>query len=550
MAIELPDLTTLDETAVTEAHSYIAQKIGEYAPTIETKRGVLHDVLFHLEAVLQTAQDSYADKLRKSGSLLAISENPADATDAIVDQIASNFRATRFAGDYAAGSAVIVISQFLPSSVTTANFFSANGQTFAPTETFFGRINSAQVVNASDRLIKPVGDGTYYYTVNFKASAVGAAGNLKRNSKLVPSTPIPYFVTAYAEGSFSNGSDYESNADFVKRLQEGISSKNVSNRLTINAAIRDQAAFASVLAVSSVGYGDPEQIRYHSIFPTASGNRLDVYVRAQSVPKVTKLNKTATLIGRENGGGLWQVSILKTDAPGFYNVDKIIKADVVDSDSQTGFEIVNDIRSFDLSNEATSFIPDIINASEAAYSPFQTSIIRFIDTSTSESLEVGATASYSLFCRGMSLIRDIHDFLSGRDVRPAAGDVLVKAPVPCDLKLSFVIYKKITDAAVDTASIQTALADTVNKLEFTGRLAASTLHSVIHGYLTAGQTVSSIEMFGAIRKPDGNTIYVRDFDILEIPMLPSEMVSPKTTVFILDPADVGVSVQNIDSTAI
>lgn len=550
MAIELPDLTTLDETAVTEAHAYIAQKIGEYAPTIETKRGVLHDVLFHLEAILQTAQDTYADKLRKSGSLLAISENPADATDTIVDQIASNFRATRFAGEYSSGVAVVVISQFLPSSVNASNLFSANGQTFAPTATFFGRISSGQVVNSTDRLIKPVGDGTYYYTVDLKATAVGASGNLKRNSKLVPATPIPYFVTAYAEGSFSNGSDYESNADFVKRLQEGISSKNMSNRLTINSAIRDQSAFAAVLDISSVGYGDPEQIRYHSIFPTASGNRLDVYVRSEAVPKVTRIEKTATLIGRENGGGLWQVPLLKTDFPGFYNVDKIIKANVIDSDSQTGLEIISDIRSFDLTNESTTYVPDITTSTEAAYSPFQTAIVRFVDTATSESLETGATASYALFVRGMPLVREIHDFMSGRDVRPAAGDVLVKAPVPCDLKLSFVIYKKVTDAEVDTASIKTALASVVNKLGFTGRLAASTLHSVIHSYLASGQTVSSIEMFGAIRKPNGEVRYIRDFDILEIPSETSNMVSSKTAVFILDPADVGVSVQNIDSTAI
>jgi hypothetical protein len=53
-------------------------------------------------------------------------------------------------------------------------------------------------------------------------------------------------------------------------------------------------------------------------------------------------------------------------------------------------------------------------------------------------------------------------------------------------------------------------------------------------------------MFGAIRRPDGTKKYIRNFDVLEIPAEPSKMVSARTTVFILSPDDVGISVQNID----
>ena len=550
MAIELPDLTTLDTAAVEQAHAYIAQKVSEYAPNVETKRGVLHDILFHLEAILQTAQDDYADKLRKSGSLLAASADPALATDEIINQIASNFRATRYPGKAATGKIVVVISQFLPSSVSSGTTFSASGKTFKPTGIFYGRTVSSQVVNANDSLIKPIGDGTYYYTVNVAAEVVGIDGNLKRNTKLTPSTDIPYFVTAYSEGSFASGADYENNADFIKRLQEGIASKNMSNRITINAMLREQEPFAAILDVSSVGYGDPEQIRYHSLFPIAAGNRLDVYVRTQDLPKTVKITKQAVLVGRKNGGALWQASILKSDLPGFYNVDKILKSTVVDSSSQSGLAIDSDSRSFDLTEEISGFIPDVTNYVETAYTAFQTAVIRFIDDTTDPDLATGSKVSYDLYVRGMPQIREIQDFIAGRDVRPASGDVLVKAPVPCDLKLSFDIYKKATDPTVDTDAIKKALAEKVNKLGFSGRLAASTLHSVVHSYIASDSEVSSIEMFGAIRKPDGTIKYIRDFNILEIPNEPSNMVSPKTTVFILSPDDIGIAVQNIDSTAL
>ena len=550
MTIALPDLFTLDETAVSEAHAYITQRISEYAPSIETKRGVLHDVLFHLEAILQTAQDVYADRLRKSGSLLAVTNDPTLAVDDVVDQIASNFRAARFPGKEATGTAVIILNAFVPSTVNSDVVFSASGQTYLPTAAFLGRIEQSQIVNPTDRLIKPVGDGTFYFEIELVAEAVGEAANIKKNTKLTPASTIPYFVTAYAKNSFSSGADYENNETFVKRLQEGIASKNVSNRITLNALLRDQEAFKSILVVSTAGYGDPEQIRYHSVFPVASGNRLDVYLRPSAKPKVIRLEKTATLLGRQGGGGLWQVSILKDDLPGFYNVDKVVKATVVDGDTETGLEITEDIRGFNLAADTSGFIPDIVNAVEAAYSPYQTAIIRFIDTTTDPALAVGSTLSYAFYLRGMSLIKEAQDFLGGRDVRPTAGDLLVKAAVPCDLRLSFVVYKKISDPAIDTAGISTALADTVNNIGFIGRLAASTLHSVIHSYLSAGQTVSAIEMFGTILGPDGIKRYIRNFNVLEIPNEPSNMVSARTTAFILDPSDVGISVQNIDSSVI
>ena len=547
MTIALPDLNTLSITAVEQAHAYIAQKVAEYSPNVETKRGVLHDILFNLEAILQTAQDVYADNLRKSGSLLAASADPALANDAIIDQITSNFRTTRFPGAASSGKVVIVISQFIPSSVSSSNTFSASGKTFSPAGTFFGRTATSQIFSSYDSLIKPIGDGTFYYTITMTADAVGIDGNIKRNTLLTPSSPIPYFVTAYADSSFSSGSNYEDNTDLIKRLQAGISSKNMSNRYTISSMIREEEDFKSVLDVSSIGYGDAEQVRYHSLFPVASGNRLDVYVRSQDVPSTLKVTRDATLIGRKDGGGLWQVSILKTDLPGFYNIDKVLKSTVLDSDSQTSLTIDQDIRDYDLSGETIGFIPDITSPIEAAYSCYQTAVIRFIDNTTDPDLAYGSEESYDIYLRGMTKVRELQDFTSGRDVRPAAGDVLVKAPVPCDVKLSLVIYKNINDATIDTASIAKALSEKVNKLGFAGRLAASTLHSVIHSYISSTQTVGAVEMFGAIRRPDGTVKYIRNFDVLEIPSEPSRMVSPRTVAFILSADDVAITVKNIDN---
>ena len=550
MAIDLPDFLTLDTASVEQAHLYIAQKIGEYAPSIETKRGVLHDILFHLEAILQTGQDVYADNLRKSGSLLAIAENPALATDRNLDELASNFRAARFPGTKASGTAVVVISQAATTSISTAFTFNAAGKSFTPRGDFVGRVADNQVVTAFDRIVKPVGDGTYYFTIELEADEVGADGNIKRNTKLAPAATIPYFLTAYAESSFTSGSDYDSNASFLKRLQEGVAGKNPSNRVTLSAMLKDQELFKAFLDVSTIGFGDAEQIRYHSLFPVAAGNRLDVYVRPQSIPDSKRLVKEAVLVGRQDSGGLWQVSITRDDAPGFYDVEKVIKASVADPESQTGHLVVQDSRGYDLSDDGTNFLPDITSYEEAAYSKYQTAVVRFVDLSTSPDLPEGTTEDYALYVRAMPLIKSAQSFLGGRDVRPTAGDVLVKAAIPCDLKLSFVIYKKVSEADISVAAIQKAVATRVNSLGFSTSLSASFLHSVIHASLKEGQTVSAIELFGAIRRPEGTKKYIRAFDSLEIPSEPSKMVSSRTTAFILDPENVAVSVQNVDYTVI
>jgi hypothetical protein len=314
--------------------------------------------------------------------------------------------------------------------------------------------------------------------------------------------------------------------------------------------LKNQELFKAFLDVSTIGFGDAEQIRYHSLFPVAAGNRLDVYVRPQGIPDSKRLVKEAVLVGRQDGGGLWQVSITRDDAPGFYDIEKVIKASVAAPESQTGHLVVQDNRGYDLSDDGTNFLPDITTYEEAAYSKYQTAVVRFVDLSTSPDLPEGTTEDYALYVRAMPLIKSAQGFLGGRDVRPTAGDVLVKAAIPCDLKLSFVIYKKVSEADISVAAIQQAVATRVNSLGFSSSLSASFLHSVIHSFLREGQTVSAIELFGAIRRPDGTKKYIRAFDSLEIPSEPSKMVSSRTTAFILDPENVAISVQNVDYTVI
>ena len=129
-----------------------------------------------------------------------------------------------------------------------------------------------------------------------------------------------------------------------------------------------------------------------------------------------------------------------------------------------------------------------------------------------------------------------------RDVRARGSDVLVKAPVPCFTKIAFDIRKEASDATPDIAAIQQAVSAAISKIGFSGQLHASVISNVAHKYLTGRQALSSIDMFGRIRRPNGTTVYVRDSTMLVIPSDYNRGVSGRTTAFLTRPEDVAVSV--------
>lgn len=547
--IELPDLDALPQSAVDDAHAYLTQRLAEYSPSAESRRGIIHDVVLYLESVFAAASDEWADRLRKSGTLLAIQADPTLATDEIVDGVLSNFGAVRRPGEAASGRVVIQIASLAPSNVAAGTVFESQGQSFTTESAFSGRTTQAAVITATDRLIRPVGDGTYFYVIDVVAVDVGASGMLRRGTALLPQAIIPGLVSAYAESDFTGGLNAESNTELVARQQEGIAGKNVSNRVTVSAMIRQEPAFENVLGVSTIGFGDPEQTRYHSLFPVAFGGRLDVYARTQALPQDVRVEVTATLIEHTLGlGATWQFGLDRFEAPGFYDVPLVVRSGNAEIGS-SGYEVTEIARTPDLSG-VDDYAPDLTSAAEAAFTPYQAATVRFFDTDTDASLPIGTERDYVAYVRAMPLLADLQEFLAGRDRRPASSDVVVKAPVPCDVRLTLVVYKRPGQADPDTAAMASALAAEVNRTAFPGRLAASSMLSVAHDFLADGMTVGAPDLWGTILVPDGGKLYLRDRSALVVPDLPSRGVSGRTVGFFLEPTDVSISVTTVGDAAV
>lgn len=549
MALPVPTFASLDQAAVDQAQQYLFELLAEQFPQVDLSRGVVHDIVLHLGAIVTALLQTLATQINDSSSLLAISQDPALADPALVDQVLSNYRLTRLTGAPASGQVSVLLNAAVPVVVPAGAAFGAGTETFITAQAYAVRTSLASVTDPSDLVLTRVG-ANFAFAVPVADANVGAAGMVRSGAAMTPTFTIPNFVGACAAGDFTGGYDPETNTALVARLLQGVAAQTFSNRANVDALVHQNPGFTRVFQLSTIGAGDPEMLRdRHGLFPVSGFGRADVYARTALLPVTVVLQKTATLVAVTAAGGVWQFSLASADAPGFYEVAAIKLPG--DAPTLAGFSLVSDIRQVDRSG--TGWQPDLApppapggTALEAVYSPFQTATIQFLDTNTPTlGLTVGAaTAPYTVAVAAMPQLADLQAFLAGRGVRPYGGDVLVKAPVPCTLRVAFTLIVPPLSAPPDTAAMAQAIASYVNNAGFLGQIYASALVGAIGGLLPAGAVVGLVDMLGRLRAPDGTVYTLRDplGVMIAVPDLPAVMVSPRTTCFILDPADVLISV--------
>ncbi len=420
--------------------------------------------------------------------------------------------------------------------------FEANGFQYLATATFIGRISAAQILGSNDRLLVPLSNGNYAFTIEVEAVDIGADRKLNAGDLIVPNRAVVNYVTSYATSSFEDGTNTETNEELINELQLGVAAKTLSNRTNMRAYLRSLPQFESVTNQSIVGCGDPEMLRdKHTIFPTLTGGRVDWYIRGQSAlqRKTVAVVATCMSVSTLTGTSEWQFAVPATTLPGFYEVDKIRKA--TDSAVVSGFGIVSDTRYTAL--PASGFSPDIATAEESAYSAFQSAIILFTDTVTSVAdLAVGQTAEYVYEITGTPHVRELQDLVSSRDIRHYGADALIKAPVPCFVSVTLTINKAADDVSPSLEPIRSAIVTAINSVDFQGVLPGSLIVDTVHNYLQGRLNVTELDLLGRIRMPDGTIKYLRSDDALIIPELPGKMVTSKTVQFFAEAIDVNLNV--------
>ncbi len=544
MGIEVTSISDLDSDLVAQLQDEFSQLVQERHPEIALQTGVFHDLVSYFAGGVSGAiNQTEINRVMASCSLLDISNDPLLAEDDLVDRVLSNYRITRQPGVQATGEVMIVLSQDVSTVIPAQSVFSAAGQDYVTTAVYTARPTTGQLTADTDRILNPNGDGTFSFSIPLTAVLPGQSGNLRRGTQLVPTNPVSNFVRSTANTDFTGGVNTELNSELLNRLNLGIAAKVMQGRVNIEALIKEQTAFQNTLDYSVIGYGNPEMERdQHTIFPVSMGGRVDIYARTSSLPQDVTVIKTATYVGPADQGGIWQFSIGRDDAPGFYEVAQIIL--LSDPADTAGFEVTADSRGFDLDDDV--FSPDLINVKESAYTRYQTAVIQFIDTVTPTGpLTAGDKQDYRVAITTMPLVSDLQTFCSDSKVRNLASDVAVKAAVPCFLTVNFEIQKGPESTAPDLQPIIADIANVVNTLGFPGQLHASTIMDVVHNYLEARQAVGNLDMQGLIRRPDGVYVLARmdsESDVLHVPDDPGNLVTGNTVAFILDPQNIGISV--------
>lgn len=533
-------IDALNPALVEQVQAGLAQILQERHPELELGRGVFHDLVLHFSAVCNAVSRTELQRVLHSRSLLEIQTHPALADPLLVDHVLSNFGVTRRPGGAASGLVTFVVTGATAVVLSTATQYTANGVVHRLNAPYIAKAPGNQAFAANERVLTPRGDGTYMFTVTATAAVPGTAGNLRRGSRLVPDQVPARFVMAYAATDFTGGVDTESNQELLDRLRFGFAAQTLSGRDNMEAVFRSQPQFANNLHYSIIGFGNPEMHRdQHWIWPMSGGGRVDVYARTAALPRQTQLQCTATLIGRQGSAGLWQFQLPRDAAPGFYEVVQVLR--LTDPPDISGFEIVSDVRGFDLSGDGV--IPDIQTVEEAAYTAYQTAIIQFLDTETpSADIELGQTADYTVVVSAMPLVAELQQFCLDPKYRALAADLLVKAPIPCTLTINCDVEQAAGETAPDLSAMRLAIAAAVNNLNFPGQLHASTIADVMHGFLSQRQAVGPIEMRGRIRRPDGHILHINNNQVLTLPDAPSRATTGRTTALLLDPANIGLGV--------
>jgi uncharacterized phage protein gp47/JayE len=542
---EVSDLMQLDSDDVNQMLDRLATQLQELNPSLDLKRGVFKDTVAYYHAVLETAIRTNLERYQSARSLQQIEADPTLADDNVVNEVLSNWGVTRKEGTLAQGSVTIELLTRTSVVVPAGFVFEAQGLSYTASNTYTARTSAGQVSTPLDRLLVELSNGNYAFVVEVEAAAVGSQYRLNSGDLIVPEKPISGYATSYTTGAFTAGQNTETNTELINDLQLGLAAKTLSNRVNMRAWLREYAAYESITNQSIVGYGDAEMLRdQHTIFPVSYGGRVDWYIRGQEQLQRTAQVVAATLVSIGAGAttSTWQFSLSKDVYPGFYEVSSIRRE--VDTGLNSGFEIVSDTRGNDLTGGG--FVPDIIGVPEGAYSAFQTTTIVFTDTATATStLTVGDTATYVYDILGVPHVAGIQALVSGRDSRSYAADALVKAPVPCFVQVTLTINKSAGDTDPDVAAIKTAIAAAVNQTTFIGRLDGSRIVDVVHNFIQNDVSVTGLDIFGRIRRPDGSVQYLRSPDSLVVPDEPEKMVTANTVQFYSEVSDISVNVQSV-----
>lgn len=538
MALKITSLAQLSTEVVQQSQQRISRLIVEKYPDVDTSRGVIHDLIAFLAGgIVGGLLETEIQRLLDSRSLLAISKDPSLADTELVDHILSNFRISRTDSEAATGEVRIIVSGNTPISVPKDTIFTANNVTFNTDDVYIARPVDTLAINPTDRVLRSRNDGKFEFVVPVTCTLSGTVGNIKSDIPLTVSTALPGFVAAVAASDFTGGSALESNTELIARMQTGIPAKVLAGAANVTAVLTANYLKGASSYFSVLGFGDAEQTRDQlGLFPISSGSRTDVYIKNRSTPVPVKRAISATVISKTADTVIWRATLQNSDFPGFYKLLTTTRLATAAS------LVVQVTKGYDTSGSRYA-TPAIRTELQSVFSAYQTAVLSITEVNPSDmsALIVGSIQTFDITAATVPGLDDAQDFVNHPNNRAFGGDILVKGAVPCFVSATIEVIKPLGDADPDILALQNAVSQFINGLAFKPALYATQISPVVNSLLPVGTIVSKVTLLGEILRPDGQTQTLTGAG-LELPNLPTILVTPRTTAFFAYSDDVRVNV--------
>lgn len=275
----------------------LAEKILEARyPDIDLRQGTgLRDLVIRPSATLLALINRALAYYFAQNTLSGVTDN---SPTEIVDKILSNWFLERKAGKKSVISARLYFATQKSVTIGTQVFFSPDN-----TKRFYPLITYS--FSASQLTYEPF-SGEYYVDIDLVADKEGPEYDLTSGSLLYFANFDAYFLRGEINYLRELATVTETNSQFIKRAETAISTRNLINRPSIEAKLRED--FDYIKAITSIGHGDPEMYRDQVKVTTPQtedpvlihiGGKTDTYVR---VPLETKVSQFST-----DGSGLCEI---------------------------------------------------------------------------------------------------------------------------------------------------------------------------------------------------------------------------------------------------
>jgi len=200
-----------------------------------------------------------------------------------LDDLASSFGLTRNPGTASQGSAIFALTTF---STASSNVVIPVGTDISTQSSLSNNVVISFVTTATATFVaanaseyfNPL-DGLYELTVPIQASAIGSASNVAADTITVLTTSIPGGPTVNNPNQTAGGSDAESDASLLSRIQTKLAGTAMG---TPNGILSFVDANPNVIASLLVGPTDPLLVR------SSYGNAADVYIIGDIPTPVTE----------------------------------------------------------------------------------------------------------------------------------------------------------------------------------------------------------------------------------------------------------------------